>query len=92
MTSDAAIIGTRTTYTGTEFSFLTGYEVQIVAVFRGDDPDDDDSYVTDDHSLARAGGVRAGDRVEVAPIIKGRLSFATSDPLAQDLECLAHLS
>ena len=81
-------IGTITTYHGDEFGFLKGQTVKVIAVMKDcDDEESDDSYITDDDHLQRAGGIGANDRVEVTPWIesKGRFSFASSDPQASDL-------
>ena len=91
----AKTIGTTTTYTGTEHSFLRGQKVRIIAVLKGAArPDIDDyAHLDDDDELARAGGVTADDRVEVQPWLEDeqRWSFVTSDPRAVDLACCAHL-
>ena len=93
------IIGKITTYRGDEHRYLKGYKVRIVAVLKNaakpaidvDGPD----YVclSDDDDIARAGGVTADDRIEVAPWIEkeGRFSFVTSDPRAADLACFKRL-
>ena len=93
------IIGSTTTYHGTEHRYLQGYKVRIVAVLKNAarpdyDPDEDDTYITDDEGLARAGGVTADDRVEVQPFLEkqGRYSFASSDPTATSLAAFAHLA
>lgn len=87
------VIGRVTTYKGTEHRYLSGRKVRIVAVTKGAarPGGEDCAYLTDDADIARAGGVTADDRVEVQPWIEdeGRFSFATSDPLAVDLECFA---
>ena len=82
------IINTVTTYDGTEHRYLAGYAVRIVAVLK------DGARLTDDGDIARAGGVAAGDRVEVQPWMEeeSRFSFVTSDPRAVDLECFATLA
>lgn len=78
---------------------MTGSTVRIIGVIKGAasdayNPDEEGSYITDNESLARAGGVTASDRVEVQPWIEreGRFSFASSDARAVDLECFAHLA
>ena len=89
------VIGTITTYHGGEFGFLKDHKVKVIAVMKDcDDEESDDSYITDDDHLRRAGGISANDRVEVTPWIesKGRFSFATSDPMATDLACFAELT
>jgi len=92
------VIGTTTTYHGKEHPYLDGYQVKIIAVIKGGasdsfDPDDDNSYITDDYALERAGGLTEDDRVEVQPWLaeKGRYSFATSDPRATDLANFAEI-
>jgi hypothetical protein len=85
------VIGTITTYVGTdrrEHPYLAGYKVRITAVLRAGDPDDPNHYVTDDHDLARLGGLRREDRVDVQPWLakEGRFSFVGSDPRVCDLE------
>ena len=87
------IIGTTTTYHGTEHGYLTGYTVRIVAVFKETDDGEDCVYLRDDDTIKRAGGLNAGDRVEVQPWLEkeARFSFVTSDPLAADLACFKHL-
>ena len=93
------VLGTVTTYHGTEHPYLRGHKVRIIAVFknaarRDHDPDAEDGYLRDEADIARSGGVTADDRVEVQPWLEkeGRFSFVSSDPRAVDLECLAHLS
>ena len=92
------VIGTITSYQGSEFGFLKGHQVKIIAVIKNaadldNDPDEDDGYITDDEDLARAGGVTANDRIEVQPWIEsqGRFSFASSDPKASDLAAFSNL-
>jgi hypothetical protein len=92
------VIGTTTTYEGTEHGYLRGLRVRIVAVMknalRADyDPDKDGQYIRDEQDLERAGGVAAGDRVEVQPWLEaeGRFSFVSSDPRGIDLACFAAL-
>ena len=92
------IIGSTTVYTGTEHAYLRGCLVKIVTVLRGAaDPEvepDDVQIIRTDSEVEAAGGVRGTDRVEVVPFLEseGRFSFVTSDPLAADLECFAHLT
>jgi hypothetical protein len=93
------IIGTVTTYHGSEHPYLRGYKVRIVAVMKGaaapdHDPDRDGSYLRDEEDVARAGGVTANDRVEVQPWLENeqRFSFVASDPRAIDLACFEHLT
>ena len=94
------IIGTVTTYHGTEHAYLVGHDLKIITVIKGFDADNPDpdgvQILTTDAEIAAAGGVSARDRVEVVPWIEdkdgGRWSFVTSDPLAADLECFAHLT
>jgi hypothetical protein len=83
------IIGSTTTYVGNEIPGLHGKRVRVYAVMRGGvDIDDDDSFVTDDETLARLGGVQAGDRVDIAHLrANGTCSFVHCDPLASELEC-----
>jgi hypothetical protein len=88
-------IGKTTTYNGNEFGFMKNQKVRIVAILRSDvDPDSDDAFVKDDQHLARLGGVKAGDRIEVQPWIEkeGRFSWVTSDPKAVDLACFRQLA
>ena len=85
------VIGTITTYVGTdrrEHPYLANTKVRITAVLRAGDPDDADHYVTDDDHLARLGGLRAEDRVDVQPWLPkaGRFSFVGSDPRVCDLD------
>lgn len=88
----AKILGSVTTYHGTEHPHLRGCKVRIVAVMkqaaaRDYDPDRDGSYLRDEEDIARAGGVTADDRIEIQPWLdeEQRWSFATSDPRAIDL-------
>lgn len=90
-TNVVKIIGTRTTYTGTEHPYLRGHEVVIVGVLRLEPDSEEHDYLTDDGAIARAGGIRAADRVEVAPMIGDRQSWVTSDPRAIDLVAFAGL-
>ena len=85
------VIGATTTYVGTdrrEHPALAGLKVRIVAVLRAGDPDDDNAYVRDNETLARLGGLRKNDRVEVQPWIEkqARYSWVTSDPRVCDLK------
>ena len=91
----AKILGSTTTYHGTEHPYLRDCTVRIVAVMkRAATPDQDDSYLRDEAELACAGGVTADDRVEVQPWIEAeqRWSFVTSDPRAIDLAIFRNLS
>lgn len=92
------MLGTTTTYDGTEHAYLRGHKVRIIAVLknalRADyDPDRDGQYIRDEEDLERAGGVTADDRVEVQPWLAAerRFSFVSSDPRAIDLACFASL-
>ena len=95
----AKILGSTTTYHGTEHPYLRDCTVRIVAVMKRaaaahNDPDGDDSYLRDEEEIARAGGVTADDRVEVQPWLteEQRWSFVTSDPRAIDLACFRGLT
>lgn len=92
----AKILGSTTTYHGTEHPYLRNCKVRIVAVMKRAaapdyDPDRDGSYLRDEEDIARAGGVTADDRVEVQPWLSDeqRWSFVCSDPKATDLACFA---
>ncbi len=86
------IIGTVTTYLGSDHAYLRGYEVRILALYRPiPDSEDSEMFKTDDE-VAAAGGVQEGDWADVAPIMAaGRTSFVSSDASVVDLECFAHL-
>ena len=96
----AKILGSTTTYHGTEHPYLNGYRVRITPVLKNaarpdidvDGPDYD--HISDEDDLARAGGVTADDRIEVQPWMEkeGRFSFVTSDPRAMDLACFKKLA
>ena len=93
------ILGSITTYHGTEHPYLKGYKVRIVAVMKRAaapdyDPDRDDCYLRDEDDLARAGAVTADDRIEVQPWLAAeqRWSFVSSDPRALDLACFRGLT
>ena len=95
----AKILGSTTTYLGTEHPYLRGCKVRIVGVMKGaaapdHDPEHEDSYLRDEDALALAGGVTADDRIEVQPWLAGeqRWSFVTSDPRAIDLACFRRLT
>jgi hypothetical protein len=70
----AKILGTTTTYRGTEHPYLRGYKVRIGAVLKnaarpGIDVDGPDyAHIDDEDELNRAGGVTADDRIEVQPL------------------------
>lgn len=92
-------IGAITTYHGDEHRYLKGYQIKVIAVFKGaarpdHEPDDGYPVITDNEDLARAGGLTADDRVEVQPWLEseGRFSFVSSDPRAIDLACFADLA
>lgn len=82
------IIGTITTYHGTEHRYMDGYKVRIIAVLKADG-----HYVKHNEELAQVGGVGSQNRIEVLSWIesKGRFSFASSDPRAINLACFASL-
>ena len=96
----AKILGSTTTYHGTEHPYLNGYRVRIVAVLKNaarpdiDVDGPDYANVSDEDDLARAGGVTADDRVEVQPWMEreGRFSFVSSDPKSVDLACFRKLA
>jgi len=96
----AKILGSTTTYHGTEHPYLKGHKVRIIAVLKGAARPDIDvdcpdcAHIDDEDDLARAGGVTADDRIEVQPWIEkeGRFSFVTSDPRAVDLACFRRLA
>jgi len=92
------VIGSITTYVGTEIPGLKGCEVRIRAVLRGAlrpdvDFDGEEHYVADDATLARLGGVTADDRLDVQAWSEAhaRYSFVSVDPRAVDLACFAAL-
>jgi hypothetical protein len=92
-------IGTVTTCDSTEHPYLRGYEVQVVAIFKGAaredyDPDGEVAIATTDEELAALGGLEPGDRAEVTPWLPqlGRYSFATSDPRIEDLAAFRDLA
>ena len=63
----AKILGSTTTYHGTEQPYLRGYKVRIVAVMKrraapDHDLDRDGSYLRDEHEITRAGGVSISGR------------------------------
>ena len=96
----AKILGSTTTYHGTEHLYLKGYKVRIVAVLKNaarpdlDVDGPDYAHIDDEDDLVRAGGVTADDRIEVQPWIEkeGRFSFVTSDPRAVDPACFRKLA
>ena len=67
----AKILGSTTTYHGTEHPYLNGYRVRIIAVLKNaarpdiDVDGPDYAHISDEDDLARAGGVTAADRLEV---------------------------
>ena len=89
------VIGAITIYHGSEHRYLRGHQVKIIAVLKnaardGIDVDGPEyASIDDNEDLQRAGGITTDDRVEVTPWLEkeGRFSFASSDPLAQDLAC-----
>jgi hypothetical protein len=95
----AKILGSTTTYHGTEHRYLRGHQIRIVAVLKNaarpdiDGDGSDYEHISDEDDLIRAGGVTANDRIEVQPWLEtqGRFSFVTSDPMATDLACFAAL-
>lgn len=87
------VIGTITTYRGTEHRYLNGYQVKVAAIFKGaaapdHDPDNGFAVATTDEELARLGGLDAYDRAEVVPWLQmeSRFSFVSSDPKVADLD------
>ncbi len=92
--SPARVIGRRTTYHGDEHPYLRGHEVVIVAVLKNALRLEEHSHLTTEDDVRRAGGVGPDDRIEAAPVLgdANRLSFATSDPRAIDLEAFRYLA
>jgi hypothetical protein len=95
----AKILGSITTYHGTEHPYLRNCKVRIVGVMKRAaapdyDPERDGSYLRDEDEITRAGGVTADDRVEVQPWLEGeqRWSFVSSDPRAVDLAIFGELT
>ena len=89
------IIGRKTRYFGDEHRYLHGYDVVIVAVLKNSLRMENCPYLTTDEDIKNAGGIDQYDRIEVTPIMPeqgGRLSFATSDPKATDLEAFRHVA
>jgi hypothetical protein len=93
VTAFPKVIGLRTRYTGTEHPYLREHEVEVVGVLKGAmlNNGEEYGYLTDDEAIAAAGGVTCQDRIDVAPVLGDRLSFATSDARATDLEVFVHL-
>lgn len=93
-----AILGSTTTYMGSEIPGFKGACVRILAVMRGAlradfNPDDAASVVRDDATLTRLGGVTKDDRIDVANEERdGTTSFVHCDVRAIDLECFRHLA
>lgn len=92
------VIGKVTTYHGDEHRYLHGYQVKVLAIFKGAalpdyDPDDGYAVATTDEELERLGGLAAGDRAEVVPWLESesRFSFVSSDPRVEDLDCFKSL-
>ncbi len=85
------VIGRRTSYHGSEHPYLRGRELVVIAVLKDALVVDNHAYLTTEEEVRAAGGVGPDDRVEVSPWMpeKGRLSFATSDVRAMDLEAWA---
>ena len=85
----AQVIGAVTTYLGNDYGMKPGHKVKIIAVL----PKDEDAYIRDDDELARRGGVKASDRVEIAPWIEkeGRFSWVSNDPMSTELEAFKKL-
>lgn len=87
------IIGSITTYNGTEHRYMNGYKVRIISILKnaakpGIDVDGPEYRIIGDNiDLEQAGGVTKFDRVEVQPWIEkeGRFSWISSDPKAVDL-------
>ena len=93
------VIGTITGYQGTEHPYLRGYQIKVLAIFKGAalpdyDPDDGYAVATSDDELARLGGLAAGDRAEVVPWLESesRFSFVSSDPRVEDLDAFRNLA
>jgi hypothetical protein len=95
----AKILGSITTYHGTEHPYLRNCKVRIVGVMKRAatpdyDPDRDGAYLLDEDEITRAGGVTADDRIEVQPWLEAeqRWSFVSSDPRVIDLACFRGLT
>jgi hypothetical protein len=92
------IVGTATTYLGTEIPGLKGGRVRIFGILRGAlrrnvEVDSNDYFVSDDEQLQRLGGVVALDRVDIAHLRPdGSASLVHCDARAVDLECFAYLA
>ena len=88
----ARVIGRRTAYRGSEYAYLVGRVVVVVAVLKDALRADEHAYLTTEDEIRAAGGVGPFDRIEVSAWMPdaGRLSFATCDPKAVDLDGFAH--
>ncbi len=80
--ASAKTIGKITTYHGSDHPYLKKYRVKIIAVIDG-------GYLTSEEDIARRGGIKADDRIEVVPYLPehDRYGFASSDVRARDLAC-----
>jgi hypothetical protein len=93
------IIGAITTFIGDSYGMKLGHKVRIIAVLPNAaspdyEPDAESSYpISDDNDLARHGGVKATDRIEVQPWIEkeSRFSWVTCDPEAINLQLFKRL-
>jgi len=92
-TDPTRVIGRRTTCDSDEHPYLRGHEVVVVAVLKNALRSEEHEYLSTEDAVRAAGGVGPDDRLEVAPILpEGRLSFATSDPRATDVEAFRFLA
>lgn len=71
------VIGSMHIYRGGFHAGLVGWKVVIVGVLRGE-------RLISEQELV--GEVLEGDRLEVRPVLKGRLSFVSYDANPEDLE------
>jgi hypothetical protein len=87
------VIGRRTTCDSDEHPYLRGYEVVVVAVLKNALRTEEHESLTTEDAVRAAGGVGPDDRLEVTPILpNGSLSFAMSDPKAEDVEAFRFLA
>jgi len=85
-TKQTVNLGTILRHDGPETKGIDGMDLKVIGVMKGAaDVDAEDWDLLKDRDEIAAAGLDSNDRIEVQPIINGRQSFVSLDPLASEM-------
>lgn len=85
-TKQTVNLGTILRHDGPETKGIDGMDLKVIGVMKGAaDIENDDWSLLKDRDEIAAAGLDSNDRIEVQPIVDGRQSFVSLDPLASEL-------